>query len=68
MPTGLHHYGLHVWLWKNNPAGIFSATNPALKCPDRGYSLVERAPRLVQDQGHQACLREAQFSGATRFN
>lgn len=52
MPTGLHHYDLHVWLWKNNPAGIFSSTNPALKCPKRGYSFAERAPRLVQHQGH----------------
>jgi hypothetical protein len=24
MPPGLHHYDLHVWLWKDNPEGIFS--------------------------------------------
>ena len=52
MPAGLHHYDLHVWLWKENPAGIFSATNPALKCPKHGYSFAERAPKIVQHQGH----------------
>jgi hypothetical protein len=52
MPEGLHHYDLHVWLWKNNPAGVFSATNPAVKCPKGGYSFDEAAPKLVQHQGH----------------
>lgn len=47
MPAGLHHYDLHVWLWKNNPAGVFSPTNPALKCPKVGYSFAEAAPKMV---------------------
>jgi hypothetical protein len=51
MPKGLHHYDLHVWLWKDNPAGIFSATNPTLKCPKRGYSFEENAPNLVPHHG-----------------
>ena len=51
MPAGLHHYDLHVWLWKANPAGTFSPTNPALKCPKQGYSFEEAAPKLV-DRGH----------------
>ncbi len=52
MPAGLHHYDLHVWLWKDNPAGIFSPTNPALKCPKGGYSFAEPTPKLVQHQVH----------------
>ena len=52
MPEGLHHYDLHAWLWKANPAGTFSPTNPALKCPKGGYSFAEAAPKLVQHQGH----------------
>ena len=52
MPASLHHYDLHVWLWKANPAGTFSATNPALKCPKGAYSFAEAAPKLVQHQGH----------------
>jgi len=47
MPEGLHHYDLHVWLWKANPAGVFAATNPAVKCPKRGYTFKEAAPKMV---------------------
>lgn len=32
MPASLRHYDLHVWLWKNNPKGIFASTNAAVKC------------------------------------
>jgi hypothetical protein len=46
-PKGLHHYDLHVWLWKNNPAGTFSPTNPAVKCPKGSYSFTEHAPKVV---------------------
>lgn len=47
LPVELHHYDLHVWLWKPNPAGLYSATNPDLKCPPRVYTFRERAPKLV---------------------
>lgn len=47
MPAGLHHYDLHVWLWKDNPAGVYSPTNPAVKCPAKGYSFQESAPKMV---------------------
>ena len=52
MPEGLHHYDLHVWLWKTNPAGVFAPTNATLKCPKQGYSFAEQAPRLVDAQAH----------------
>jgi len=51
MPAGLHHYDLHVWLWKNNPGGVFSPTNSAVKCPTTGYSFAEAAPKMVH--GHK---------------
>lgn len=35
MPASLRHYDLHVWLWKNNPRGVFTSTNAALKCPGK---------------------------------
>ena len=39
MPATLEHWDLHVWLWKDNPNGVFSATNPSVKCPSTfGYS------------------------------
>lgn len=52
MPTALHHYDLHVWLWKDNPAGLFSPTNPTLKCPKTGYSFAEGAPKMVGHAQH----------------
>lgn len=47
-PKGMHHYDLHVWLWKDNPAGTFSPTNPAVKCPKGSYSFTEQAPKMVE--------------------
>jgi hypothetical protein len=32
IPASLRHYDLHVWLWKNNPKGMFVSTNSAVKC------------------------------------
>lgn len=47
LPETLHHYDLHVWLWKDNPAGVFSPTNAAIKCPKGAYSFQESAPKMV---------------------
>jgi hypothetical protein len=47
MPHELKHYDLHVWLWKDNPAGLFAPTNPAVKCPASAYTFKETAPALV---------------------
>jgi len=47
MPTELHHYDLHVWLFKTNPAGMFNSTNPSVKCGTHGYSLKEQPAKLV---------------------
>jgi hypothetical protein len=48
MPPELHHYDLHVWLWQNNPAGVYSPTNPSVSCPDSSpYTFHEDAPKMV---------------------
>jgi len=47
MPAEVHHYDLHVWLWKTNPEGVYSPTNPAVKCPTASYSFAEDAPKMV---------------------
>ena len=26
------HYDLHVWIWKNNPSGLFAPFNPTVQC------------------------------------
>jgi hypothetical protein len=33
MPAELQHYDLHVWLWRDNPRGMFEPTNASVKCP-----------------------------------
>lgn len=40
IPASLRHYDLHVWLWKDNPKGIFTSTNSTVKCtPGSPYTL-----------------------------
>ena len=40
MPAALRHYDLHVWLWKDNPRGMFTSTNAAVKCaPKARYTV-----------------------------
>lgn len=48
MPAEMHHWDLHVWLWKTNPNGEFSPTNPTVTCP-RGarYTFAGGPPRMV---------------------
>jgi hypothetical protein len=31
-PTMPTHWDLHVWLWANNPSGMFAQFNPSLSC------------------------------------
>jgi hypothetical protein len=47
MPEGLHHYDLHVWLWKPNPLGTYAPTNPTVTCPKGTYSFAENAPKMA---------------------
>jgi hypothetical protein len=46
MPAQLTHYDLHVWLWKKNSSGMFSPTNPDVKCPTTGYSYHDATPKM----------------------
>jgi alkanesulfonate monooxygenase SsuD/methylene tetrahydromethanopterin reductase-like flavin-dependent oxidoreductase (luciferase family) len=39
LPVDLHHYDLHLWLFKPNPSGLFQPVNPEVKCPTTGFSL-----------------------------
>lgn len=48
MPKKFHHYDLHVWLWRENPAGLFAPTNPAMECGDAPYTVEEEVPDLVR--------------------
>jgi hypothetical protein len=35
------HYDLHMWLFKPNPLGLFSPTNPDVNCKDADFGLLE---------------------------
>ncbi len=49
MPAELHHWDLHVWLYKNNPNGMFEPTNPAVKCPKSyAYTFADAPPKMVK--------------------
>jgi hypothetical protein len=47
MPRELHHYDLHVWLFKDNPAGMFKSTNPTVSCAGYRYALLEQPTATV---------------------
>ena len=53
MPRELHHYDLHVWLFKENPAGLVAATNPAVGCAGHAYALMEQPTAIVAHQHHR---------------
>ncbi|WP_343896289.1 hypothetical protein [Craurococcus roseus] len=47
MPRALHHYDLHVWLFKDNPDGLFHWTNPTVGCAGHPYALMEHPTATV---------------------
>jgi hypothetical protein len=47
LPAELHHWDLHVWLWKANPNGLMHSTNSTVKCPDGPYTFHETATKMV---------------------
>ena len=47
IPQGFHHYDLHAWLFKDNPNGMFSPTNPDVSCEHAEFSLMEMPTKIV---------------------
>jgi hypothetical protein len=47
IPQGFHHYDLHAWLFKDNPLGMFSPTNPDVSCEGADFSLLEMPTKIV---------------------
>ena len=47
IPKQYVHYDLHAWLFKNNPLGMFSPTNPKVNCKGYDYSLLEKPTMMV---------------------
>ena len=51
MRESLHHYDLHVWLFKANPKGMFSPINPSVSCAGYAYAYLEEPPAAVAHHG-----------------
>lgn len=47
IPKEFAHYDLHAWLFKDNPLGMFSPTNPDVSCEGYEFSLLEAPTKLV---------------------
>jgi hypothetical protein len=47
IPQGFHHYDLHAWLFKDNPLGMFTPTNPNVTCNDAQFTLMEMPTKIV---------------------
>jgi hypothetical protein len=52
IPQELHHYDLHVWLFKENPKGLFHAVNPNVSCSGYGYAVLEEPTAIVTHHTH----------------
>lgn len=49
IPKEFHHYDLHAWLFKDNPLGMFSPTNPNVTCDGADFSLLEMPTMMVPE-------------------
>lgn len=47
IPRKYVHYDLHLWLFKDNPLGLFSPTNPDVSCEHYDFSLLEPPTRMM---------------------
>jgi len=51
MPKDLQHYDLHIWLFKENPAGMFAVVNPTVRYDGYDYAFREEPPMQVAHPG-----------------
>jgi len=47
IPKEFAHYDLHAWLFKDNPLGMFSPTNPDVKCEGYEYPMLEKPTKML---------------------
>jgi hypothetical protein len=47
IPKQYVHYDLHAWLFKDNPLGMFTPTNPNASCDGYDFGLLEMPTRLM---------------------
>jgi hypothetical protein len=49
IPKEFVHYDLHAWLFKDNPLGMFSPTNPDVTCEGYDFSILEEPTKMVHE-------------------
>jgi hypothetical protein len=54
IPKEFVHYDLHAWLFKDNPLGMFEATNPKVNCKGYAHELLEKPTRMMHEHGKTA--------------
>ena len=47
IPKMFHHYDLHAWLFRDNPLGMFTSTNPNVSCDKSDHQLLEMPTMMV---------------------
>ena len=47
IPKEFVHYDLHAWLFKDNPLGMFAATNPKVNCKGYEFELLEKPTKAM---------------------
>ena len=48
LPKELVHYDLHLWLFKDNPLGLFHHSNPDVDCSNSPFAIKEEPTRIVE--------------------
>ncbi len=48
LPKELVHYDLHLWLFKENPLGLFHHSNSDIDCRNSPFSIEEEPTRIVE--------------------
>lgn len=49
IPKEFVHYDLHAWLFKDNPNGMFSPTNPDVSCDKAEFPLLEQPTKMIME-------------------
>ncbi|AZO00039.1 hypothetical protein EJ066_24540 [Mesorhizobium sp. M9A.F.Ca.ET.002.03.1.2] len=47
IPKEFVHYDLHAWLFKENPNGMFSPTNPTVECSEAEFPMLEKPTKMM---------------------
>jgi hypothetical protein len=58
IPKEFVHWDLHAWIFKDNPLGMFEATNPKVNCKGYAHELLEKPTRMMHEHGKTAGAKQ----------